>query len=266
MNGLRQAERARRDPLPAAPGPAHPGQVRQSSGVKIVLVRHAQPDWEPGGRAVDEPGLTRLGHEQARRTADALSGEHFHALYVSPHRRARETARPIAEKLGLEPRVESWLRELGVPTLQGKTSEEVRRFFTGARARDLAAHFEGMPGGESFRHFHERVAGGLEGLLLDGHRFRIHQDAGHRLWRMPEERRQLLIVAHEGTNAILLSHLLGLEPLPWSWLHFSSAWAGITRLHLTPVANGAVWSLESFNGVQHLQGIESGSDGRTHRA
>jgi probable phosphoglycerate mutase len=234
--------------------------------MKIVLVRHAQPDWEPDGRAVDEPGLTQLGHQQARRVADALAGEHFDALYVSPHRRALETARPIAEKLGLEPRVESWLRELGVPTLQGKTTQEVRRFFADSRARDLAAHFEGVPDGESFRHFHERVSGGLEGLLLEGHRFQIHMDAGHRLWRLPEERRQLLIVAHEGTNAILLSHLLGLEPLPWAWLHFSSAWAGITSLHLTPVASGAVWSLEGFNRVQHLEGLEGQSDGRTGSA
>ncbi len=149
---------------------------------------------------------------------------------------------------------------------QGKTAEEVRRFFADSRARDLAAHFESLRGGESFRHFHERVSSGLEGLLLDGHRFQIHLDAGHRLWRMPEQRRRLLIVAHEGTNAILLSHLLGLEPLPWTWLHFSSAWASITSLHLTPVASGAVWALEGFNRVQHLEGLESESDGRTYRA
>ena len=33
--------------------------------MEIVLVRHAQPDWEPGGRAVDDPGLTELGRSQA---------------------------------------------------------------------------------------------------------------------------------------------------------------------------------------------------------
>ena len=37
--------------------------------MEIVLIRHAQPDWEPDGRAVDDPGLTRLGRDQAKLTA-----------------------------------------------------------------------------------------------------------------------------------------------------------------------------------------------------
>ena len=41
--------------------------------IEIVLLRHAQPDWQPDGLAVDEPGLTALGHDQARHAADALA-------------------------------------------------------------------------------------------------------------------------------------------------------------------------------------------------
>ena len=64
--------------------------------MQVVLVRHGEPDWEPEGVAVDEPELTRLGHSQAECAAEALSGESFDALYVSPLRRARETAAPIS--------------------------------------------------------------------------------------------------------------------------------------------------------------------------
>ena len=67
---------------------------------EVVLVRHAQPDWEPDGRAVDQPALTCVGREQARRTAAALAAERFDHVYVSPLRRAVETAEPIAEALG----------------------------------------------------------------------------------------------------------------------------------------------------------------------
>jgi 2,3-bisphosphoglycerate-dependent phosphoglycerate mutase len=224
--------------------------------MQIALVRHGEPEWEPGGRAVDDPALTAYGHAQARAAALALARESFDALYVSPLRRARETAEPIARAVGLDPLEAHWLRELGLPPMAGMTADEVQRFFAAARARDLEKWWEGLPGGESFRHFHERVAAGIEGLLVGEHRLRIHEDSGHRIWRIPEEERKLLIVAHEGTNALIISRLLGIEPVAWEWMRFSSTWAGIARLRTAPVASGAVWVLRSFNETAHLEGIE----------
>jgi len=229
--------------------------------MEIVLIRHGQPHWEPDGRAVDDPELTPHGRAQAERAAEALAGEHFDALYVSPLRRAAETMAPIAARLGREPEVESWLAELRLPRMQGQTSEEVQAFFAASRARELEHWWEGMPGGESFRHFYERVTAGVEGLLLGSHELGIHEDGGHRLWKLPAETAKLLIVAHEGTNAVILSHLLGVDPVPWAWMRFSSHWAGITRLRAAPVASGAVWVVDGFNRIHHLAGLEGGPPG-----
>lgn len=237
--------------------------------MEIVLVRHAQPDWEPApeGLAVDEPGLTALGREQAQLAAKALAGIPFDAYYSSPLRRVVETTLPISEVLGREPTVASWLREIQLPAMHGLPPDEVRRRFREANARDLQHWWEGMEGGESFRHFYERVSSGIEGLLQGDHRAKLHEDGGHRLWQVPESSERILIVAHEGTTAIILSHLLGIEPVPWAWVRFSSAWAGISRLHTLRVAGGAVWSLESFNGTNHLAPLTSHPswerDGRT---
>ncbi len=224
--------------------------------MEIVLIRHGQPLWEPGGRAVDDPELTPFGRAQAERAAEALAGERFDALYASPLRRAVETMEPIAARLGQEPRIESWLAELRLPRMQGQTAEEVQAFFAASRARELERWWDGMPGGESFRHFYERVSSGVESLLLGDHELGIHEDGGHRLWKLPEGTGKLLIVAHEGTNAVILSHLLGVDPVPWAWMRFSSHWAGITRLRAAPVASGAVWVVEGFNRVHHLAGLE----------
>lgn len=215
-------------------------------------MRHAQPDWEPGGRAVDEPGLTDFGHAQAARTAEALAGEAFDAVHTSPLRRVRETAAPILDALGGSAEEHSWLREMGLQSLEGSTQEQVQHYFEGARARDLPHWWDGMPGGESFRHFHERVSGGIEGLLTGDHRVSIHEDGGQRLWHIPAEKERLLIVAHEGTIAVLVSHLLGVAPVPWAHLHFASSWAGISRLRAVPIAGGFVFSLEAFNRTEHL--------------
>jgi hypothetical protein len=62
-------------------------------------------------------------------------------------------------------------------------------------------------------------------------------------------------VAHEGTNAVILSHLLGIEPIPWAYLRFSTAWCGISRIRTLPVASARIWVLESFNRLGHLEGL-----------
>jgi broad specificity phosphatase PhoE len=225
------------------------------SPLELVLVRHAEPEWEPGGRAVDEPGLSERGRRQAERAAQAIRElGPFDLVYMSPLRRVRETAEPILAALQQTAVVQSWLAELGLPSLEGRTTEEVARFFAETRARDLSHWWDGLPGGESFRHFYERVSAGVEGLLAGGHRLRIHEDGGHRIWQIPESGR-VLILAHEGTNAVLISHLLGVDPVPWAAIRFTGAHTGIHRLRTTPIARGAVWVLERFNSTEHLKGV-----------
>jgi probable phosphoglycerate mutase len=234
--------------------------------VEIVLVRHAQPDWEPSGIAQDNPGLTPLGHRQASLTAEALAGEHFDAVYSSPLQRVVETSAPIVAALDMEPKMQPWLREIGLPAMEGMTSEQVAAYFEGIHERDLERWWDGFPGGESFRHFYERVSGGIEGLLSGEHRLGIHEDSGHRLWQMPDALERVLIVAHEGTIGVLLSHLLGIEPVPWAHTRFSSAWTGISRIESLSTANGALWVLESFNRIDHLSPLreETERSGRMH--
>lgn len=231
--------------------------------MEIVLVRHAQPDWEPGGHAVDDPGLTDFGHRQAKLAADTLAGEHFDHVYASPLVRVQETAAPICGALGMKPVTCAWLRELGLPSLAGRTTEQVQDYFASARARGLEHWADGLPGGESFTHFYERVSSGMESLLDAEHRVRVslHEEAGWRLWDIPDEHERLLIVAHEGTNAAILSHLLGIEAVPWTWMRFSGAWAGIHRLHTVKTGSGRIWSLQHFNDVTHLAPLEREVDG-----
>jgi probable phosphoglycerate mutase len=225
------------------------------SSVEIVMVRHAQPEWEPGGLAVDDPELTDFGHAQARGTATALAGERFDVVYTSPLLRVQQTAAPILEALGSEGVRSPWLREIGLPSLAGHTSEQVREYFAKANSRALEHWWDGLPGGESFRHFYERVSGGIEGVLAAEHRVGVHEDAGHRLWQIPETLERILLVAHEGSIAVLLSHLLGIEPVPWAAMRFSSAWTGISRIHSLGTADGALWALETFNRVDHLDAV-----------
>jgi broad specificity phosphatase PhoE len=96
--------------------------------MELVLVRHALPvriDATEDGAPAD-PGLAELGHQQAKRVLDALAGDKVTHLYSSPAARARETAAPLVETLGLELQIEAGLAEFDVAHSSYVPVEELR--------------------------------------------------------------------------------------------------------------------------------------------
>ena len=65
--------------------------------MELVLVRHAQPEWNRGRAAQVDPRLTELGQAQAEQLAACMAGERFDEVLVSTARRARRTAAPVVE-------------------------------------------------------------------------------------------------------------------------------------------------------------------------
>ena len=66
-----------------------------------------------------DPALAPEGHEQARAVAERLRAEPIDALFVTPLRRTRETAAPLAEQTGLQPVVVPDLREVMLGDWEG---------------------------------------------------------------------------------------------------------------------------------------------------
>ncbi len=218
--------------------------------IELVLVRHAQPEWARDGRAQGDPGLTADGREQAALLAKRLAGQQFDEVLVSTARRAQETAGRIMGGITantVEHR--SWLHEIMMPRAWDDTpAEEVGRVLRDARHRSRDDWWEGMPGGESFRAFHARVAIGLHNELAE--RSIIRRDDG--LWSIPDVTYRGLIVAHAGTNSVILGTLLGLDPEPWEWERFASTHASITRISTTEIAGNWIFALDSFSDTAHL--------------
>ncbi len=219
--------------------------------MEILLLRHAQPEWNRDGLSQVDPGLTPLGRKQAELTATRLAHEHFDALLVSTATRSQETAAPVRaqhDAVATEDRV--WLHEIRMPgSWEGTPAEEVDRAFAEARHRSRDEWWEGMPGGESFRDFHARVTIGLESEL---EQVGVRYDPETELWDVPREAPRLLMVAHAGTNSVILGRLLGLAPQPWEWERFASDHASLTRLRSTRIGGGHIFSLQTFSDVSHL--------------
>jgi len=218
----------------------------------IVFIRHGQPQWAVDGLSQPDPFLTDLGHEQALLAAKRIANEPrpVTELIASPATRAQQTAAPIGEETGLEVQTGDDLTEVRMPDCEGVTEEKVVEIFKTSRHRSPEQWWEGLPGGESFRDFHNRVTTALDDLLGARGIFRDPDD--QQLWHMDEDPGRIVVVAHGGTNSVSLTHLLGVPPAPWEWERLVLFHASFARIKLIPLAGGFVPSLRTFNDQDHI--------------
>ncbi|CAL9379699.1 Acid phosphatase [Streptomyces sp. enrichment culture] len=92
----------------------------------LLLVRHGETEWSRSGRhtGLTDVPLTEHGREEARRLVPLVRSHRIGTAFVSPLRRARETA----ELIGLEgARVDADLREWDYGGYEGVTTAEIHR-------------------------------------------------------------------------------------------------------------------------------------------
>lgn len=95
---------------------------------RVILVRHGQTLWNALGKYqghTDVP-LNEVGIEQARKVAKRLAGENISAVYASDLSRAKDTAKIIAQKHGLEVETDKKLREMNFGLWEGKTYTQIQ--------------------------------------------------------------------------------------------------------------------------------------------
>ncbi|MFO1516214.1 MAG: histidine phosphatase family protein [Lysobacterales bacterium] len=73
----------------------------QAAPDAVILVRHAEKASDAG----KDPPLTAAGHERAQQLAAALHDAGVGTILVTPYRRNRDTAAPIASQRGITPQV-----------------------------------------------------------------------------------------------------------------------------------------------------------------
>lgn len=128
--------------------------------MRLILVRHAQTPANVQ-RALESrvpgPGLTELGHQQARELPEQLAGERIGAIFVSSMVRTHLTAAPLATALGMTPVERDGLREIAAGDLEGRTDDEAVETYLDTVFSWEADPHRRMPGGESGTEFFARV-------------------------------------------------------------------------------------------------------------
>ncbi|MBI2767088.1 MAG: histidine phosphatase family protein [Chloroflexi bacterium] len=115
----------------------------------MYLIRHGLALAAPGDI---DPGLAEMGHAQAAATANWAKGTNASRLIVSPLRRTRETAAPIADALALVPEVRVEVAEVFDPSMPMDERHAMIGPF-------MAGRWAGQP--ERLRAWRGRVIGAL---------------------------------------------------------------------------------------------------------
>ncbi len=174
-----------------------------------------------------DPPLAPDGHEQARLVGARLAAEPIDALYVTTLRRTHQTAAPLIERTGLEPRVEPDLREVFLGEWEGGAfREHVANGHPIAIEMIEKQRWDVIPGAEPDDEFHGRVVAGID---------RIRRNH-------PGER--VVAVVHGGVISAAVNHATGTG----GWTFAGAENCSIHHLVLTD----EVWMLRAFNDIAHL--------------
>ena len=198
--------------------------------MELLLIRHALPVRIEGeeGTAAD-PELAELGHEQARALADYLASEHIDTLYVSPLRRAVQTAEPVSAKLGLEAIVDEELAEFDRHSHFYIPIEELRQE-KDERWDDLIAGRWGADGEVDPQTFKAVVVEAVERVI-----------AAHRA-------QTVAIVCHGGVINAYIAHILDID----NPMFFEPAYTSISRVLASSAGHRQVKSINEHAHVRSL--------------
>ena len=214
------------------------------------MIRHGQPEWTRDGLSVVDPPLTELGHRQAEAMAHHIWTEKFDEILASPLERARQTAAPLFAKTRHDEQIDPWLEEIRSPGWHGTPAEKAEQAYREMRERPVEQRWHGLDGGESIRDFTQRIHEGVTTFLAQRGVGRVDHELP--IWSIADPGRRIVLVAHAGTNSVVIAHLLGSPATPWEWDRFVLGHSSISRLEALPVHGGFTFSLTSLSNLEHL--------------
>ena len=218
--------------------------------MKLLIVRHGDPDYE-------HDCLTEKGWREAALLADRLVRVEAAAYYVSPLRRARETASITLERLDRTAEECLWLREFVAPIWRPDVSDRKmipwdwlpqdwtreERFFHPDHWFAPEVMAEGR-----VKEAYDWVSGNMD-ALLERHGYRREG----RLYHVVEPNNDTIVFfCHFGLECVLLSHLLHISPMAL-WHGACAAPTSVTTLVTEERREGmASFRMTGFGDISHL--------------
>jgi alpha-ribazole phosphatase len=197
----------------------------------LWLIRHGETDWNVNKRIQgksDEP-LNARGIEQASCLATRLAAMKFDTIYASDLRRVQQTAQHALNRDVQRVQSDARLQEFGFGKWEGLSWDDIKSNHTDDYKLWNTNRNETPHGGEKL----SEVVTRLDSFLQEVRERHVNRE-------------QILIFAHGGTIALILSLLLGLDPAQW-W-RFSMKNCSLSEVRLG--SQGAI--LLRLNDDRHL--------------
>lgn len=217
--------------------------------MKILIIRHADPDYEADS-------LTAQGWKEARLLAERISAMDICKFYVSPLGRAKDTASLTLEKTHREAQECQWLREFAPlirrPDKQGQSIAwdwlpqdwtRMEEFYD----KNVWMQQEAMVQGKVAEEY-RWVTQSFDQVLADHGYVR----EGNYYRAVYSNMDTIAFFCHFGLECVLLSHLIGVSPMVL-WHGTCAAPSSVTTLVTEERREGvASWRMGSFGDVSHL--------------
>ncbi len=217
--------------------------------MKLIIVRHGDPDY-----SIDS--LTPTGWKEAELLSQRLSRLDIKAFYCSPMGRARDTASLTLKAMGREAEIFPWLREFSAWVVrpdsdsagvawdwlpQDWTREPI--FYDKDQWMDHPLFEAGHVREEAqwvYRELDALLA--RHGYVREGNNYRAEKPNTD----------TIVFFCHFGLECVLLSHLLGISPMPL-WHNTCAAPASFTLLTTEERRPGiASFRMNTFGDTSHL--------------
>lgn len=166
--------------------------------LKLYFLRHGQTAYSKTGgycgTLENDPGLTLEGIKMAEAFAEMYQVIPWQAVLVSPLRRARQTAEPLCQKLGLKMQIREGLKEIAYGKWEGMHPNAVDREFHDLYVRWLTdPAWTSPPGGE-------------RGIDISRRSSEVIVEIEQRY-----DKGNILLVSHKATIRIMLCSLMGID-------------------------------------------------------
>ena len=196
--------------------------------MELVIARHALPVRIEGAEGPADPQLSERGLLQAEKLAEYLADEHIDAIWVSPMRRARETAAPLAARLGLTPTVDERLAEWDRDASSYIPVEELKATNHPHWQAMQKGEWHGSGDPEEFRtgviEAFERIIGAHSG-------------------------QRVAVICHGGVIGAYLGSVLGMQGSKMGFFH-----PEYTSIHRVLAASSGERNMRCINEIAHLRG------------
>ena len=216
--------------------------------MKILIIRHGDPDY-----SIDS--LTEQGKIEAELLSQKLCKLDIKEFYVSPLGRARDTAAYTLKKMNRTATVCEWLKEfpptINKPDIKHSVAWDwlpqdwttVEDFYS----RTEWGKNPVMAEGNVFTEY-QRVTTEFDKLLAK-HGY-VRSDRVYKAVNANED--TIAFFCHFGVECVLLSHLLGISPMPL-WHGLCAAPSSVTTLTTEERRKGiAYFRMSSFGDISHL--------------